>query len=66
MMPEMDGIETLRELKKNPNFKTKVVVLTANISTGLREKYMESGFDDYLSKPINIKDLNKIINKMFE
>ena len=66
MMPEMDGIETLRTLKKNPNFKSKVVVLTANASDGLREKYKSAGFDDYLSKPINIKDLNKIIDKIFK
>lgn len=55
MMPELDGIETLKLLKKetdNPNYQTVVVVLTANAISGSREMYMEQGFTDYLSKPI--------------
>ncbi len=55
MMPGMDGIETLGELKKledNKSKDAKVIVLTANAMAGVRDMYLEKGFDDYLSKPI--------------
>nr|MBQ8253396.1 response regulator [Lachnospiraceae bacterium] len=54
MMPEPDGIETLHLLRaeEGPNQKTKVVVLTANAISGVREKYIEEGFHDYLAKPL--------------
>ena len=42
-----------------------VVALTANSYSGLREKYLEAGFSDYLSKPINFRELNKLMNKYF-
>ena len=67
MMPEMDGIETIHVLKKLENFKVPpVIALTANLVTGLKEKYIKEGFDDYLAKPIDVKDLNKIIIKYFK
>lgn len=56
MMPHKDGIETLRELRLMtdcPNIKTPAICLTANAISGSREKYLEAGFDDYLSKPID-------------
>ena len=56
MMPEKDGIETLREIRQNegnPNRETPSVCLTANAISGARETYLEAGFDDYLSKPID-------------
>ncbi len=60
MMPEMDGIETLhklRSMENNQNQATKVVVLTANSTAGCQEMYMECGFDDYFSKPIQVDKL---------
>ena len=42
-----------------------IVVVTANASSGDKEEYITKGFDDYLSKPINLKDLDKIIKKFF-
>ena len=64
MMPKMDGIETLDELKRRSLIpvKTTMIVLTANAVVGAREHYLESGFDDYLSKPIDIKEL---LDKLF-
>lgn len=64
MMPGMDGIETLRELKehqKGLNVDTPVIALTANAISGSREFYLENGFDDYVSKPIDPKKLEKMI-----
>ena len=54
MMPEMDGIETLHELEKIPQLKNTVfVALTANAISGAREMYINEGFADYLSKPVD-------------
>lgn len=63
MMPKMSGAETLRELKKNPDFKQRVVVLTANTLDGFRERYIEDGFEDYLGKPILKDELERILRK---
>ena len=63
MMPRMSGVETLKKLKEIPGFNMKVIALTANALTGMKEKYLADGFDDYLAKPINKDELNKIINK---
>ena len=56
MMPEMDGIETLHEIKKLtdfPNTDTPVIILTANALSGAREGYLSEGFADFLTKPID-------------
>ena len=64
MMPEMDGIHTLYNLKKRVNgFDTPVVVLTANAIEGSREMYLREGFCDYLSKPINQVELDKVLRE---
>ena len=55
MMPEMDGVETLWMLKKTQDNLSKdapVIALTANAVVGAKEQYLEWGFDDYLSKPV--------------
>ena len=56
MMPEPDGIETLhiiREDEASLNKATKAIVLTANAVAGSRQMYMDEGFDDYLTKPLD-------------
>ncbi len=56
MMPNKDGIETLAEmhgLKGTPNDETPVICLTANAISGMREMYINAGFDDYITKPID-------------
>ena len=64
MMPKMSGVETLKKIKTEiDNFSISTIALTANALTGEREKYLASGFDDYLAKPINKDELNKVINK---
>lgn len=67
MMPDLDGIKTLHIIKKLEDYDVPpVVALTANAITGMKEMYLKEGFDEYLSKPINISELNKIINKYFD
>ncbi len=63
MMPNLSGTETLKILKENPNFKIPTIALTANAISGMKEKYLKIGFDDYLSKPIDKGELNNIIHK---
>lgn len=62
MMPQMSGVETLTKLKNDKEFKTPVVSLTANAIAGMREHYLKIGFDDYLAKPIDKKELLKILS----
>lgn len=66
MMPVMDGIETFHRLRDDENSKSMnspVVMLTANAIEGIKEKYMDEGFDDYLSKPVNFAALEKVVLK---
>lgn len=64
MMPGMDGIETLKELKKIDGFNTPVIALTADAIVGSKEKFLEAGFDDYISKPIDRNYLDELIKKI--
>ena len=65
MMPRMDGIETLQNAREKNLIpkETTVIALTANAVVGARESYIEAGFDDYLSKPVEIKALEHILTK---
>ena len=63
MMPRMTGTETLQKLKEIETFNTPVVALTANAITGMKEEYINRGFNDYLSKPIIKEDLNRVMKK---
>ena len=67
MMPEMDGIHTLYNLKKRvTGFDTPVVVLTANAIEGSKKMYLAEGFCDYLSKPINQVELDRILREQLK
>ncbi len=66
MMRGLDGIETLHKLKKLEGYVIPpVVVLTANAISGMREMYLNEGFDEYLPKPIKPNELNSLIKKYF-
>ena len=66
MMPHKSGTQTLKELKTLPDFNMKVVALTANAITGMKEKYLSEGFDDYLAKPIEKQELTRVLNKFLK
>ena len=67
MMPEMDGIETARILRRLDDYETPpIIALTANAMNGMEEKYLSEGFDYYLPMPINTQELDKIIHRFFE
>ena len=65
MMPVMSGIETLQVMRRDKilSDKTKVIMLTAGAIAGMRETYLREGFDDYLSKPIDVSELEKILER---
>jgi len=65
MMPEMDGVETLKRLKANSSALqgTTIIALTANAISGAQEFYIGEGFDDYLSKPIDTNKLEMLLQK---
>ena len=65
MMPKMSGVETFKKLKEIPGFNQPVVILTANAITGMKHKYLKQGFDGYLAKPIEKKELIKVCNIIF-
>lgn len=63
-LPKMNGKEAMIEIKKyNP--KLPIIAQTAFAMSGDREKYIESGFDDYISKPILMEDLIKKMSYLF-
>ena len=64
MMPEMSGEETLKELKKDSDFITPVVALTADALSGCEEKYKSLGFSEYLSKPFKREELDDKLKKL--
>ncbi|GEM_PF-3525658 len=66
MMPEMDGIETVRQIRALPGDefnKLTIIALTANELSGIRELLLGSRMNDYLAKPIEIRNLNYILEK---
>jgi CheY-like chemotaxis protein len=62
MMPDMDGYETLREIRKIPKFRSlPILALTAKAMKGDREKCLEAGASDYIAKPVNTDQLVSLL-----
>src|SRR5438477_3263286 len=62
MMPQMDGYDTMREIRNMPRFrKTPIIALTAKAMKGDREKCVEAGASDYVSKPADIDRLLSLL-----
>jgi len=63
-MPEMDGLDATRIIRRLwPKNKPTIIAITAYGLEGDREKCLESGMDDYISKPVKLNDLTKVLNK---
>jgi CheY-like chemotaxis protein len=63
MMPKMDGIETTKILREM-GYNRPIIALTANALVGQAEMFMRNGFDGFISKPIDVRQLNATLNKM--
>jgi len=64
MMPGMDGVEALRQLRKLPGLEKQfVIALTANAMKGMQEFFMSNGFDDYMPKPISLESISAMLRK---
>lgn len=61
MMPRMSGVETLKHIRESVIYDVPVVALTANALSGMKEKYISEGFDDYLAKPIEKNELYRVL-----
>ncbi|MGN0166815.1 MAG: response regulator [Acetatifactor sp.] len=67
MMPEMDGVETLKQLRKIHAEQSKVLTIiafTANAVSGAREMFLREGFDEFVSKPVDTMELERILRKV--
>jgi CheY-like chemotaxis protein len=66
-LPEMDGWEAAREIKSDPEISgIPLIALTAHTLPGDRQKAMEAGFDNYISKPINVPAFYDIVSAVFK
>jgi len=72
MMPGMDGIETTaairlwekeQQIKGNPRKQIPIIALTANAVVGMREMFIKNGFNDFISKPIDVSKLDEMLNR---
>ena len=62
MMPEMDGYESIAQIRKNSNFKKlPVIAVTAKAMTGDREKCINAGASDYITKPVDVDQLISLL-----
>ena len=66
MMPKMSGVETFHKLIEIPGYSTPTIALTANAISGMKEKYLQEGFQDYLSKPIDKTELYRVLVKFLQ
>ena len=69
MMPGMDGVEAMKALQKDRkgmNHETPVIILTANAIVGCKDLYLKEGFADYISKPVDVMKLERILRTYLE
>ncbi len=66
MMPEMDGVEAMKLIKRNfgADDRTAIIAFTANAVSGVREMFLKEGFAEFLSKPIETSELERVLKKV--
>ena len=67
MMPEMDGVEAMKRIRKvaeDKRIQIAVVALTANAVSGAKEMFLREGFDGFIAKPINIPDFERVVQRV--
>jgi len=63
MMPDMDGVETTKRIREMGKTELPIIALTANAVSGVKEMFLSSGFNDFMSKPIDTKKLDSTLEK---
>ncbi len=67
MMPEMDGYEAMEKIKSTDALKNiPIIAITAQAMAGDREKCLAAGADGYISKPVNVDELVKLLNQLID
>ena len=67
MMPEMDGVEAMKRIKREASDRGKkavIVALTANVVSGAREMFIREGFDGFIGKPINTNEFERVMTRL--
>ena len=62
MMPEMDGVEATKHIRET-GYTAPIIALTANAIEGQEKEFIQKGFDDFISKPVDLRHLNLLLNK---
>lgn len=66
-LPGMDGIKTMKMIKSKPDYKdARVIALTAFAMKGDKERFLAEGFNDYVSKPINVPEFMEKLEKIIK
>jgi CheY-like chemotaxis protein len=67
MMPEIDGVEVMHSLKELDEYNLPpIVAITGNALPGMKASYIKEGFDDYIAKPIEKKELERVLIKFLQ
>lgn len=66
LMPQMDGLEAAQHIRKFEEHQPAIIAVTAYMKPGYREQCLESGMDDYLSKPYHWQQLLRMVRKYLE
>jgi CheY-like chemotaxis protein len=64
VMPKIDGLQTTREIRKLGQKGLKILAITAYVFPGIREMCLDAGMDDYIAKPVRIKDLEHALKNI--
>ena len=65
-MPELDGLEATRQIRRLPEKQPMIIAVTADIIAGVRERCLQAGMDDYVSKPVTRQQLLDLVKSAYE